>query len=153
MTKLYTFQNNSKGQHTHLPQVSPCSPQKGLMGIPQVCGFTVMLCRCSTALPALQYPHSGVRPSRLRHNRGTAPPCHKGCPHLAAGAAFLPHHPPPSTPMTLCRSSSAHRNQQETNHFPDPDLAAFPGTGVPEQAQKRSQDDASGKGGGGGGWD
>lgn len=30
MTKLHTFQNNSQGQNTHLPQMSPCCPQKGV---------------------------------------------------------------------------------------------------------------------------
>lgn len=116
-----------------------------------------MPCRCSTSLPAPHCPHlrDDVRPSCLRHDPSGQHP-------HATGAALTwllgqPSSPTThaSTPLTPCRSSSAHRNQQETNHFPDPDLAACPGTGVPEPAQKGSQDDVPGKGGGGGGggWD
>lgn len=164
MTKFHTLQNNSQGQHTHLPQMSPCWPQKGVTmpwGFPkyegphQCCAGAPQLHSCASA------PHfrDDIRPSYLRHDLGISTPMAQGLPSPCCRGSLPPPTPTPrhsSTPLTLCRSSAARRNQQETNHFPDPDLAACPGTGVPEPAQKRSQDDVSGKGGGGGGgggWD
>lgn len=79
MTKLHTFQNNSKEQHTHLPQGFPrsegphwcCAGAPQLSQCPQLSGKTLML----QAWP-----------------RWLAPPCHKGC------GDSLP--PPPPTPNT-----------------------------------------------------
>lgn len=123
---------------------------------PIVWGSTPMLCRCSTALPASHYPRlrCDMRHPCLRYDPGD---------HPLSGGLSSPHHggnlPPPHPPtrsgalLTPCWNSSACRNQQETNHFPDPDLAACPGAGVPEPAQHRSQDCVAAKGEGGGGWD
>lgn len=108
------------------------------------------------AVQVLRSSGMTIRPSCLRHDLGGQHPhATRAALTLLWGQPSSPTTQPQnsSTPLTLCRSSSAHRNQQETNHFPDPDLAACPGTGVPEPAQKGSQDDVSGKRGGGGGWD
>lgn len=152
MTKLYTFQSNSEGQHTHPPQVITLLTPEGNHGDSPGMRVHTDAVQGLHSSPSPTAHTSGmtIRPSCLRHDLGGQHP-------HATRAALTSLCGQPSSPtpaLTLCRSSSAHRKQQETNHFPDPDLAACPGTGVPEPAQKGSQDDVTGKGGGGGGgWD
>lgn len=56
---------------------------------------------CAAAPQLSQHPAahiSGISKSGMSQ---AWPPCHRGSPHLAAGAAFLPHHPLPGTPALL----------------------------------------------------
>lgn len=144
------------------PKRHPAVPKRELLSheaSPSILRSTLMLCSCSRALPASHYPRlrCDMRHPCLRYDPGGSSPVRRAVLTPPWGQPPSPSssHPLPGAgsgaPLTPCWNSSACRNQQETNHFPDPDLAACPGAGVPEPAQHRSQDHVAGKGEGG--WD
>lgn len=164
MTKSHTFPSDLKMQHMQVPQTPPSYPQKG-DAKPR--GFSNRLRVHTDAVQVLHSPPSIPLPTRQVWHETSMSQVWPGGSSPVRRAVLTPPWGQPSSPssshplpgagsgalLTPCWNSSACRNQQETNHFPDPDLAACPGAGVPEPAQHRSQDCVAAKGEGGGGWD